>query len=66
MTRNDCEQAIKIKLREIHDIAVEYMGREPEYLTMFTIDGYMHINNTYWDDDADKPIDAGGEINEAS
>ena len=30
MTRNDCEQAIMTKLREIRDIAGEYMGREPE------------------------------------
>ena len=51
MNREECENQIIEKLKEIKDIAKQYDTSEPFYLSL-TISGddYMYINNRYYED----------------
>lgn len=61
LTREQCEAAILAKILEIRDIAAEYMDRTPDFLTTtWYVDGttsYVNVNNRYYREDGDKPID---------
>lgn len=56
MTRRECEQAIVKKLREIWDIYQEY-NPGGEYLSTHVSSDYAYVNNTYWGEDKEKPLD---------
>ena len=61
MTESECTALIKTKLREIVEIAAEYMEREPNYLSLTwqsDYKGYISVNNLYYGADEDKPINA--------
>lgn len=59
LTRKKAEAQILEHLKAIREIAAEYMGREPDYLAMSvqSENGYMQVNNKYYGDDKDKPIE---------
>lgn len=56
MTKNECEDKIMEKLREIRDIYHEF-NPNGIYLTMYIQNGNLYINNAYWGADIDTPID---------
>ena len=49
MNREECENKILEKLKEIKDIAKEYDKSEELYLSISIYDDYMSINNSYWE-----------------
>ena len=58
MNREECENKILEKLKEIKDIAKQYDKSEEFYLNMTIYEDYMAVNNTYWE--AETPLDAIG------
>lgn len=49
MTREECENQILEKLKEIKDIVREYDKSEELYLSMVILDDYMAANNAFWE-----------------
>ena len=49
MTREECENQILEKLKEIKDIVREYDKSEELYLSMAIMDDYMGANNAFWE-----------------
>ena len=58
MTREECENQILEKLKEIKDIVKQYDTSEESYLTMTIRDDCVYVNNTYWE--TETPLDAIG------
>lgn len=58
MTREECENQILGKLKEIKDILKQYDKSEELYLVMTIYDAYISINNAYWK--TETPLDAVG------
>ena len=56
MTREECENQILEKLKEIKDIVKQYDTSEEFYLSMSIYDNVMAVNNTYWE--TETPLDA--------
>ena len=56
MTREECENQILEKLKEIKDIVKQYDTSEEFYLSMSIYDDVMAVNNTYWE--TETPLDA--------
>lgn len=51
MNREECENQIIEKLKEIKDIVKQYDTSEPFYLSLTMLgDDYMYINNRYYED----------------
>ena len=63
MTREECEQFIGNKLKEIWEVYSKY-NPNGHYLTMAVVDNGISANNEYYGVDADKPIDFYLFINE--
>lgn len=57
MNRLDCEAKIVEKLREIEAIAKEYCP-DCRHLSLTIIDGNVSVNNRFWKENADRPINA--------
>ena len=49
MNREECENKILEKLKEIKDIAKQYDKSEELYLSISIYDDSMSINNDYWE-----------------
>ena len=49
MNREECENQILEKLKEIKDIAKEYDKSNEIHLSICIGDDYMFINNKYWE-----------------
>ena len=49
MTREECENQILEKLKEIKDILKQYDASEELYLSMTIHDERMALNNAYWE-----------------
>ena len=58
MNREECENKILEKLKEIKDIAKQYDKSEEFYLNLTIYEYYMTVNNTYWE--TETPLDAIG------
>ena len=58
MTREECENQILEKLKEIKDIVKQYDTSEETYLTMTITDDSIVMNNAYWE--TETPLDAIG------
>ena len=56
MNREECENQILEKLKEIKDIVKQYDTSEEFYLSMSIYDDVMVVNNTYWE--TETPLDA--------
>lgn len=56
MTREECENQILEKLKEIKDIAKQYDKSKELYLTMSIYDDVMSVDNAYWK--TETPLDA--------
>ena len=56
MTREECENQILEKLKEIKDIVKQYDTSEEFYLSMSIYDDVMTVNNAYWK--TETPLDA--------
>lgn len=61
MTREECENQILEKLKEIRDIVKQYDESEKLYLTMTIYNDYTVINNAYWE--TETPLDVIGYDN---
>ena len=63
MTREECEQMIIEKTREIWN---EYLKYNPDgkYLTITVVGGRIMSNNSAYDDDKDTPIEVFEPLNE--
>ncbi len=57
MNREECENKILEKLREIYEIAKQYDRSKDFYLSATIYDNSMFFNNAYWE--TYTPIDAG-------
>ena len=55
MTRQECENLIIEKLKEIDKIHKEY-NPNGDYLSMCILNNDYNVNNEYWDDDTNYPI----------
>ena len=49
MNREECENKILEKLKEINDIVKEYDNSNERYLCIYIIDDYISCNNRYWE-----------------
>lgn len=49
MTREECENQILEKLKEIKDIVKQYDTSEKLYLSMAILDNCMAVNNSFWE-----------------
>ena len=49
MNREECENQILEKLKEIKAIAKKYDKSEELYLSISIYDNYISINNSYWE-----------------
>ena len=49
MNREECENQILEKLKEIKDIAKEYDKSKDFYLSMTVVNDYISLNNVYWE-----------------
>ena len=49
MNREECENQILKKLKEIKDIAKEYDKSKDFYLSMTVVNDYISLNNVYWE-----------------
>ena len=49
MNREECENKILEKLKEIKDIAKEYDKSKDFYLSMTVVNDYISLNNVYWE-----------------
>ena len=58
MNREECENQILEKLKEIKDIVKQYDTSEKLYLSMTIHDDCMALNNEYWE--TETPLDAIG------
>ena len=58
MNREECENKILEKLKEIKAIAKQYDKSEEFYLDLTIYEDYISVNNTYWE--AETPLDAIG------
>ena len=56
MTREECENQILEKLKEIKDILKQYDTSAELYLSMTIHDDCMALNNAYWE--TETPLDA--------
>ena len=56
MNREECENQILEKLKEIKDIAKEYDKSNNTHLSIRIRDDYIAVNNTYWQ--TETPLDA--------
>jgi hypothetical protein len=56
MTREECEQAICQKMKEIWNIYHEYNPVGYSLGLFANAEGLVMINNEYWKDDRNKPI----------
>ena len=55
MNREECENQILEKLKEIKDIAKQYDKSEEFYLATSIYDDFISINNRYWE--TETPLD---------
>ena len=55
MNREECENMILEKLKEIKSIAKKYDTSEEFYLSMTIQDDYMAVNNAHWE--TETPLD---------
>lgn len=58
MTREECENQILEKLKEIRNIVKQYDKSKEFYLSMSIYDDVMAVNNAYWK--TETPLDATG------
>ena len=58
MNREECENQILEKLKEIKEILRQYDKSEELYLSMSIYDECMPVNNTYWE--TETPLNAIG------
>ena len=58
MNREECENQILEKLKEIKDLVKQYDTSEKLYLSMTIHDDCMALNNAYWG--TETPLDAIG------
>lgn len=56
MTREECENQILEKLKEIKDIVKQYDTSDELYLTMTIHDDCVFVDNAYWE--TETPLDA--------
>lgn len=56
MDREECENKILEKLKEIKDIVKQYDKSEEFYLSMAIHDNCVTVNNSYWE--TETPLDA--------
>lgn len=56
MGREECENKILEKLKEIKDIVKQYDKSEEFYLSMTIHDNCVTVNNSYWE--TETPLDA--------
>lgn len=49
MNREECENQILEKLKEIKDIVKQYDTSEKLYLSMTILDNCVAVNNAYWE-----------------
>ena len=49
MNREECENQILEKLKEIKDIAKHYDKSKDFYLSMTVVNDYISLNNVYWE-----------------
>ena len=49
MNREECENKILEKLKEIKDIVKEYDKSKDFYLSMTVANDYISLNNVYWE-----------------
>ena len=68
MNREECENKILEKLKEIKDIAKQYDKSEEFYLATSIYDDFISINNRYWETETPLGVtlfDDGGVIHYA-
>ena len=63
MTKQECENLILEKLKEIDKIHKEY-NPNGKHLSMYIIDDSFVVNNVYWDNDSKYPVDGYWVLNE--
>lgn len=56
MTREECEQKIFEKCREIQQIYEQYGNPEDYHLMLSIYGGYVSVINRYWEPDKDHPV----------
>ena len=56
MKREECENQILEKLKEIKDIVKQYDTSEEFCLSMTIRDDFVYVNNAYWE--TETPLDA--------
>lgn len=56
MKREECEKQIRDLMIQIHDVYREY-NPSGNYLAMFIKGDDLMVNNSYWAEDADRPLD---------
>lgn len=66
MTRSECEVLILQKMKEMVDIYHKY-NPHGEYLSVYYVANergghVVHINNKYWEDDAEAPVNMDGDL----
>ena len=49
MNREECENQILEKLKEIKDIVKQYDKSKELYLSMNVVNDYISLNNVYWE-----------------
>lgn len=55
MTRQECEQQILDKMKEISDLYLQY-NPTGKYLAVFYTENGISANNQYWEEDKNLPI----------
>lgn len=66
MTRQECEQELINKAREMVDILHQYAPQGNRLSLVYLNedgDGYISIHNCYWDEDKEFPIDCSQSKN---
>ena len=64
MERKECEKQIRDLMIQIRDVYRKY-NADRKYLNMFICGDDLEdlvVNNAYWNDDADRPLDMHYEI----
>lgn len=61
MEREECEKQIRDLMIQIYDVYRKY-NPSGNYLAMFIIDGILTMNNAFYADDADHPLNMSYDI----
>lgn len=56
MEREECQKQIRELMIQIRDVYRKY-NPDGNYLAMFIEGDHLMVNNAYWEDDIDRPLD---------